>query len=125
MNKEELEMKKKSLRERIRAEGFGWQNDRYITPPEKHLKAQAELSCIDMINSILCYDCAGWSNAESVMAYEEKSYYNYLADYAKKLGRECVVKLIEEQMRSIAAVKRGVFTGDEGLTYNEIVWREQ
>lgn len=122
MNEKELEVKKESLRERIRAEGFGWQNDRYTTPPEKYLKAQAELSCIDMINSILCYDCAGWSNAESVMAYEEKSYYNYLADYVKKIGRERVVKLIEEQMRSIAAVKRGVFTDNEGVTYNEIVW---
>lgn len=122
MNQKELEAKKKSIRERIRAEGFGWQNDRYITPPEKYLKAQAELSCIDMINSILCYDCAGWSNAEGVMEYEENLYHNYLADYIKKLGRKRVVELIEEQMMSIASVKRGVFTDSEGCTYNELVW---
>lgn len=116
MNQKELEMKKKSLRDRMRAEGFGWQGS------ASYYKEQAELSCIDMINSILCYDCAGWSNAEGVMEHEENSYYNYLADYVRKLGRKRVVELIEEQMRSIASVKHGVFTDSEGCTYNELVW---
>lgn len=74
MNQKELEIKKKSLRERIRTEGFGWQGSEYVVPPASYYKEQAELSCIDMINSLLCYDCAGWRDAESVMKHEERSY---------------------------------------------------
>lgn len=122
MNQKELEIKKKSLRERIRTEGFGWQGSEYVVPPASYYKEQAELSCIDMINSLLCYDCAGWRDAESVMKHEERSYYNYLADYVKKLGRERVVELIKEQINSIASVNHSVFTDSEGGTYNELVW---
>ena len=92
------------------------------TPTE--IKQSIELSCIDMINSILAYRCFGFT-AEQVMRSEETSHYNYLEDYVKKLGRERVVELIQGQINDIASIQYGVFEDDEGCTYNSIVWKEK
>ena len=84
-----------------------------------------ELECISMINSLLAYDCQGLKKAEAVMQYEEQEYYNYLAKFVEEFGREYVLNLIQNQIDDIEEVKNNVFTDDECLSYNEIVWKER
>ena len=123
MNDKMLEQKKKELREEMNANGFGWINGNYIKPPRGYMLRDRELSCIDMINSILCYNCAGYKDAEQVMRYEETSYHNYLADYVELFGRDKVVALIQDQINSIDNINHSVYTDSEGLTYNSINWK--
>lgn len=124
MNDKQFEQKKKELREEMRAKGFGWIDGKYVKPPEEYVNRQKELSCIDMINSILCYNCQGYQDAESVLEYEERLYYNYLESYVKILGRDKVIELIQEQINSIDYVRNNVFRDSEGVPYNSIVWAE-
>ena len=124
MNDKMLEQKKKELREEINANGFGWIDGNYTKPPKEYELRGRELSCIDMINSILCYNCVGYKDAEKVMQYEEKSYHNYLADYVELFGRDKVVALIQEQINSIESINKSVYTDSEGLTYNSINWKD-
>ena len=84
-----------------------------------------ELECIGMINSLLAYECQGLKKAEVVMQYEEQGYYNYLARFVEEFGREYVLNLIQNQIDDIEKVKNDVFTDDEGISYNEIVWKER
>ena len=123
MNKQMQEQKKKELREEMQAHGYGWIDGEYIKPPEEYVLRDRELWCISMIDSILCYNCRSWKDAERVMAYEESSRYNYLADYVKLFGRDKVVALIQEQIDSIESVSVNVFTDSEGLTYNSINYK--
>lgn len=123
MNDKMLEQKKKELKEEMNAKGFGWIDGKYTKPPEEYELRDSELRCIDMINSILCYNCEGYTDAEKVMQYEENSRYNYLADYVELFGRDKVVALIQEQIDSIDSVNVSVYTDSEGLTYNSINWK--
>lgn len=125
MNDKQLNQAKKQLREEMNANGYGWINGNYIKPPKKFYLRDRELWCIEMINSILCYNCQGFTDAEAVMQYEEKSYYNYLAEYVELLGRDRVVTLIQGQIDSIAGVRNCVYIDNEGLSYNSIVWKEE
>lgn len=124
MNDKQFEQIKRELRAEMTAKGVGWINGTYIKPSKEYELRTKELDCISMINSILCYSCRGFKDAESVLQYEEKSYHNYLSDYVKTLGRDKVIILIQDQINSIAEIKDGVFTDNEGLTYSSIIWRE-
>jgi secreted Zn-dependent insulinase-like peptidase len=125
MNDKQLEQAKKALREEMNAHGYGWINGNYIKPPKKYYLRDREFWCIEMINSILAYQGAGMTDAEQVMQMEERSYYNYLAEYVEMFDREKVVALIQGQIDSIDRVKHCVHTDSEGVTYNSIVWKEE
>lgn len=84
-----------------------------------------ELNCIHMINSILAYDCDGYKDAEKVIENQYHAYHNYLLPYVLKLGRERVLQLIDEQIKSIIRVDRNVYVDMDGLSYNSIVWEDE
>ena len=119
----QLEQKTRELCDEMNAQGFGWINGKYIKPPKEYELRQQELSCINMINSILAYDWFG-QDAEWVMQHEEKAYKNYLAKYVALFGRKKVVELIQNQINSIKSIMRNVHTDNEGLSYNSIIWNE-
>jgi len=125
MTDKQFEQKKRELREEMNSLGFGWIDGKYIKPPKKYKLREEELSCISMINSILAYNCRGFTDAEKVMQYEETSWRNYLEEYVELFGRAKVVALIQGQIDSIDAVKQCVFTDSEGVTYNSIMWKEE
>lgn len=125
MTDKQYEQEEKSLREEMSAQGFGWIDGKYIQPPKKYKIKETELSCISMINSILCYSCEGYKDAKMVVEHEENSYHNYLEKYIKVLGRERVIDLIQDQINSIDYVKRNVHTDSEGVSYNSIVWADE
>lgn len=125
MTDKQLEQKEKELHAEMVALGFGWIAGNYIKPPKEYVLKQKELSCVDMINSILCYNCAGYQDANAVLEYEENAYYNYLADYVALLGRDKVLELIQGQIDSIAGVRHNVFTDSEGLSYSSLIWKDE
>lgn len=90
-------------------------------------KQYYRLHCIDMINSIIAYDYPYESrktySGEDVLKRQEAHRHNYLAGYVEELGRDEVIRLIEEQMRDVDCVRIAVHTDSEGLTYNSIVWK--
>lgn len=124
MTDKQLEKKNRELRDEMNAQGFGWIDGNYIKPPVEYQMAQKKLNCINMINSILAYD---WyeESAEDIMVHEEKSYHNYLAEYVELFGRENVVALIQGQMDDIKTIKRNIYTDNEGVSYNSIVWADE
>ena len=123
MNRQMREQKEKELRQEMNANGYGWINGNYIKPPKEYELRLKELSCISMIDSILCYNCRGWKNAERVLAYEESSYHNYLAQSVELFGRDKVIELIQGQIDSIESISTNVFTDSEGCTYNSINYK--
>lgn len=120
MTDKQLELSERELR----AKGYGWVDGKYHKPPKKYALLEKEFSCIRMINSLLAYGCHGMTSAEEVIQYEERSYYNYLADHVRELGRDRVLALIQGQIDSIDCVEFNVGTDSEGCSYNSIVWRE-
>ena len=115
MNDKQFEQAKKQLREDMRAIGCGWINGNYIKPPKEYALREEELSCVNMINSILCYSIRGEKDAAAVLWKERSRKYS--------LGEEKVIQLIQEQIDDIAYIKDSVYTDGEGLTYNSIVWK--
>ena len=119
MNDFELEMEKKKL---VNA-GCGWMNGIYHKgTPEQEIRKK-ELNCIEMINSILAYDCRGYSDAKDVLEHEKNSYYNYLDNYITELGENRVLELIQGQINSVDTVNVDVMCDSEGVSYNSIKWK--
>lgn len=116
----ELENLKKELREARRTGE---------TKSDEELnRMEAKIRCINMINSIIAYSplyCNGAKGVtgEQFVRYEEQGRHNYLADHIKVLGRETVTKLAEEQLADMSHVTYDVFRDDDGLCYNEIIWK--
>lgn len=123
MTDNQLDLAKKQLHEEMNALGYGWINGKYNKPPKEYELRNQELSCIDMINSILAYGGFGYT-AEEVMQMEERKHYNYLAKYVELFGRDKVVALIQGQIDSIERIQRATFRDGEGCTYNSIIWKE-
>ena len=125
MNDKQFEQAKKQLREDMRAIGCGWINGNYIKPPKEYALREEELSCINMINSILCYTIRGEKDAATVLRKERSRKYSYLSEYVDSLGEAKVTQLIQNQIDDIAYIKDSVYTDEEGLTYNSIVWKNE
>lgn len=93
-----------------------------LEPNQKRTPEQQKLSdelwCRDMINSILAY------GDESDLKKDSYQYETYLEKYESKIGTERVQELITEQIADFrkATLIKNVFTDDEGLCYNSIVW---
>lgn len=123
MNASTLEKRKKELNEKIKAQCKQFPGRKLEIKDKKLINERNELNCIEMVNSLLCYEYAGFKNAEEVMQKEEKSDFNYLETYVEKIGRKRVVELIQEQIDSIEHVESCVFVDDEFVPYNSIVWK--
>ena len=124
MTGKQLEQKRKNLREEMRAESYGWIDGKYVEPPMEYKIRQNILSCVDMIDSILCYNCIGYQDAEKVLEQQENRRYNYLEEYVKMFGRETVIGLIQDQIKSIKRIETGTYTDGEGCCYNTIIYNE-
>ena len=121
MNDFELKIEKKKLVDA----GCGWKNGVYHKGTPEQETRKRELSCIEMINSILAYNCRGYSSPKEVLEHEKKNlYHNYLEPYTTELGEDRVLELIQGQIDSIDTVEVGVSRDSEGVYYNSIKWKE-
>lgn len=89
------------------------------TPEQQRL--DRELSCREMINSILLY------HGEDGLKRDGFHYDVYLRSYVDELGAETVDRLCEEQVADFrkAVVFENVFVDGEGLPYNAIKWADE
>ena len=93
-------------------------------PTPEQVKTWAQISCIEMVNSILAYSCPPWGPAQKLLKRDLNDSHSYLRDHVNELGEEQVLQIIEEQINDISYVRRGVFTDSEGCSYNTIIWKE-
>lgn len=124
MTGKQLEQKKEQLRKEMKAEGYGWIDGNYTEPTTEYKVREKVLSCVSMIDSILCYNCIGYQDAEKVLEQQENRRYNYLEEYVKMFGRETVIGLIQDQIKSIKRIETGTYTDGEGCCYNTIIYNE-
>lgn len=125
MNDKQFEQAKEQLHKEMNAIGCGWINGNYIKPPKEYALRSEELSCISIINSILCYRLRWEKNAAIVLQEDLSKKYSYLSKYVDAFGEAKVTQLIQNQIDDIACIKNSVFTDGEGLTYNSIVWKNE
>lgn len=81
------------------------------------------MNCVEMINSVLAYNWNG-ETAKNLLDWElSDRYKSYLKEYVNHFGYDVVLDLMKEQMMDIAEISKNVFTDDEGISYNKIVWK--
>lgn len=121
MNKKRFEEEKATLRNEIKVNGYTMYS--HNLPIEYQLRRE-KLSCINMINSLLCYSCRGYKKAQDVLKYDMKiAHHSYLKEYVECMGEDTVLKLIQDQINDIEKIDTDCFTDDEGLSYSNIVWK--
>lgn len=121
MDKKRFEEAKATLRNEIKVNGYTMYS--HNLPIEYKLRRE-KLSCIDMINSLLCYSCRGYKKAQDVLKYDMKiAHRSYLQEYTEHMGEDAVLELIQEQINDIEKIDTDCFTDDEGLSYSNIVWK--
>lgn len=125
MNDKQFEQAEKQLREEMHAIGCGWINGNYIKPPKEYALREEELSCISMINSLLCYGYHRETDATVVLQKDCSQKYTYLTKYVESLGAAKVIQLIQDQIDDIAHIQHSAYTDSEGLTYDAIVWKDK
>lgn len=122
MNKKKFEEEKATLRNEIKVNGYTMYS--HNLPIEYKLRRE-KLSCIDMINSLLCYSCRGYKKAKDVLEYDmSTAYRSYLREYVECMGEDTVLELIQEQINDIEKIDTDCFIDDEGLSYSSIVWKD-
>lgn len=87
-----------------------------------------ELSCRDMINSVLAYTPNFNSmSPEEILNKSEylQKYVDGKSAYGIALGKERVLELIKEQMSGIEGIDTDTYTDSEGLSYNSIRWKNK
>ena len=83
---------------------------------KKQQKLDAELSCTEMIDSIICY---GEKDFDKILNDR------YLMSYIQELGIEKVKKLIKGQLDEKPYIIKGVYTDCDGLTYNTMIFKDE
>lgn len=115
MTEKQLQKLKDYLREKYKDDLKG----RFSCREEK------EISCREMINSLLCYNYYNITDAKTILMKERGRYHDYLKKHVDELGEQRVIELIEEQRASIFAVLFNVGEDNEGVMYNSIVWADE
>lgn len=122
MNRKNLEKAKATLRDEIKAKGYTMYS--HDLPIEYQLKRQ-KLSCIEMINSLLCLQCRGYKKAKDVLEYDmSTARYSYLREYVECLGENNVLELIQGQIDDIEKIDTDCFADDKKQSYRRIIWKE-
>ena len=94
------------------------------TPEQR--REYEKLLCISMINSVIAYDWYKGETAKELLDRElNHKYRSYLEEYVEKFGYDEVLALVQGQLDDIVSIERDVFTDNEGLSYNSIIWKNK
>lgn len=99
----------------------------YDSATKQQKMEYAELSCREMINSIMIY-----GNINSPYNEKEDKLDRYLEERWQERGmfyvpRKRIIELVKEQQADFAkaVVKSGVYTDYEGCSYNTCMWADE
>lgn len=77
-----------------------------------------------MIDSIIVYSPQGnKSLARDILNKDLSSKYSYLKQYVNMFSYNFVLACIISQLKSIDKINTNVFTDDEGLSYNSVIYK--
>lgn len=94
------------------------------TPEQR--REYEKLLCVSMINSVIAYNWYEGQTAKELLDWElNDRYHSYLEEYVNKLGYDEVLALVQDQLDDIVSIERDVFTDNEGLSYNSIIWKNK
>lgn len=94
------------------------------TPEQK--RQYEKLFCVSLINSVIAYDWYKGETAKELLDRElNHKHRSYLEEYVNIFGYDEVLALVRGQLDDIVSIERGVFTDDEGVSYNSIIWKNQ
>ena len=100
----------------------------YNTATQKQKREYAELSCREMINSIMIYgsiDSPYNEKEDKLNMYLEGRWEDKKSMFY--VPRERIIELVREQQKDFkkAKVTRGSYTDHEGCTYNSCIWGDE
>lgn len=117
----ELSQAKRALSEQMRKS----REENGKSTPEQRRQYEKFL-CIGMINSVIAYDWYERQSAKELLDWElNDRYHSYLEEYVEKFGYDEVLALVQGQLDDIVSIERDVFTDNEGLSYNSIIWKNK
>lgn len=77
-----------------------------------------------MIDSIIVYSPRGnKSLAKDILNKDLSSKYSYFKQYVNMFSYNFVLVCIISQLKSIDKINTNVFTDDEGLSYNSVIYK--
>jgi hypothetical protein len=83
---------------------------------EEQVKINEEINCMDMIDSIICYNSRD-------LDYILNDH--YMESFINRLGIERVKELIQGQIDEKPYIIKNVYTDCEGLTYNTLIFKDE
>lgn len=97
---------------------FERDNDLHFTEiqDDEKERLKQELSCIGMIDSVICY---GKCDVDYILNNK------YIKEYIDSLGFERVKELAEGQVNENPYIKKNVYTDCDGLSYNALIFKDE
>lgn len=104
---------------------FNYRDSRWYHRTERQSKQLSIIQCLDMIDSIIAYSPQGnKSLARDILNKDLSSKYSYLKQYVNMFSYHFVWACINSQLKSIDKINTNVFTDDEGLSYNSVIYKK-
>lgn len=101
---------------------FNYRDSKWYHKTERQQKQFDILSTLDRIDSILAYHPGG-SSAKEILDKDLSSKYSYLKQYVNMFSYHFVWACINSQLKSIDKINTNVFTDDEVISYNSVIYK--
>lgn len=101
---------------------FNYRDSKWYHKTKRQQKQFDILSTLDRIDSILAYHPGG-SSAKEILDKDLSSKYSYLKQYVNMFSYHFVWACINSQLKSIDKINTNVFTDDEGISYNSVIYK--
>lgn len=103
---------------------FNYRDSRWYHRTARQSKQLSIIQCLDMIDSIIVYSPRGnKSLAKDILNKDSPSKYSYFKQYVNMFSYNFVLVCIISQLKSIDKINTNVFTDDEGLSYNSVIYK--
>lgn len=103
---------------------FNYRDSRWYHRTARQSKQLSIIQCLDMIDSIIVYSPRGnKSLAKDILNKDLSSKYSYFKQYVNMFSYNFVLVCIISQLKSIDKINTNVFTDDEGLSYNSVIYK--